>query len=453
MPPGANFFYLTSESTCAENSVPSDTVSPIKFSVSYSDVNCWDDKDGTISVVVDDYVNILQYQFLLDGVVNTNAFPLDTFFSGVSAGNHILTVDDITSGCVIDVPITISAPGYPLQALVSTSTNTCFGSDLAIAVGSSAGGTPGYSYEWFDSGMNSFSTNDTAFALSAVSYYLEVMDVNGCDTFTVVNVIEPQVPLTSSAQVFNVICKGDSTGMIVGDAAGSWAPYTYYWLDINGDTLQVSETHISTRDTLKDLLAGSYQLHIEDFEGCRLEYLFNVDEPSTALSIDSMKVISDIACYGDSVGIARMYVSGGDPVYSYLWDNGETGIIASALTSGYHTVSLTDDWGCEVIDSIFMPEGVLIESDLVVDTTVSCYDEQDGIASISSIGGATSSYTYFWSQGQTTVGVTSDVAFGLVLEDNKLTSVTFVCVLLSSFMQARRTEDAQKIRCFLVCLT
>ena len=175
----------------------------------------------------------------------------------------------------------------------------------------------------------------------------------------------------------------------------------------------MSETHISTRDTLKDLLAGSYQLHIEDFEGCTIEYLFNVSEPSAALSIDSMKVISDISCYGDSVGIARMYVSGGDPVYSYLWDNGETGIIASSLTSGYHTVSLIDDWGCEVVDSIFISEGILIESDLVVDTTVSCYDEYDGIASISSIGGASFSYTYFWSQGQTTIGVNSDVAFGL----------------------------------------
>ena len=49
--------------------------------------------------------------------------------------------------CHIEVPITISAPGFPLQALVSTSTNTCYASDLALAVGTSAGGTPGYTYE------------------------------------------------------------------------------------------------------------------------------------------------------------------------------------------------------------------------------------------------------------------------------------------------------------------
>ena len=129
-----------------------------------------------------------------------------------------------------------------------------------IAIGSAAGGTPGYTYEWFDSGYTSFSTNDTAFGLSAGTYYLEVMDANGCDTFTSVNIIAPQVPLSGSTQLFGVACKGDNTGMIVGDAAGSWAPYQYHWLDMNGDTLQSSAPNISTRDTLRDLYAGNYIL-------------------------------------------------------------------------------------------------------------------------------------------------------------------------------------------------
>ena len=405
------FCYVTTASPCTET-LTSDTLAPISFTVNSTDASCWDGNDGLITVGVDDYVNVLQYNFLLNGVLNTNAFPLDTVFYDLPTGTYEVTVSD-NAFCQISVPIFIEAPGFPLQSLVAHSTNTCYDSDLAIAVGSAAGGTPGYSYEWFDSGMNSFSTNDTAFNLSAGSYYLEVMDANGCDTFTTVNVIAPQVPLSASPQVFNVVCKGDSTGMIVGDASGSWGPYTYYWLDLNGDTLQTSDTHISNRDTLFNLSAGTYYLYIEDYEGCVEEYTLNVDEPLEALSIDSMNVISPIACYGDSVGIARLYASGGDPVYSYLWDNGETGIIASSLTSGYHSVLLTDDWGCEVMDSIFVPENTLIESSLLADTTVSCYGLSDGVASISSFGGSSSVYTYFWSTGQQTVGVNSDVAVGL----------------------------------------
>jgi hypothetical protein len=252
--------------------------------------------------------------------------------------------------------------------------------------------------------------------LSAGSYYLEVTDTNGCDTFTVVNVIEPQFALQGSPQIFGVVCKGDSTGMLVGDAGGGWGPYAYYWLDAQGDTLdsRFSGVNTGSRDTLFGLFSGTYQLHIYDIRGCFVDYVLNVPEPSIALSIDSLVLIESIACYSDSVGKAILYASGGQPNYAYLWDNGETSTVADGLTSGYHSVVLSDDWGCEVLDSIYIPEHSLIESDLTTVQDVSCYGLSDGIATISSAGGYSSLYTYFWSQGQQTVGVNTDIATGLL---------------------------------------
>ena len=410
--PGTYIVQATSGiSTAVDTIIVTQVQNPISISLNPTHVNCYAGNDGQISV--DAVGGLLPYQYYINGVLNSNAFPYDSLFSDLYGGSYIISVID-ANNCLNRDTVMINSPLYPLQALAASKVVVCYNSTDGFCVGSAAGGTPGYTYEWFDSGMNSFSTNDTAFSLSAGSYFLEVMDANGCDTFTTVNVMEPQVPLTASPQVFNVSCKGESTGMIVGDAAGSWGPYTYYWLNMQGDTIQQSDTHISSRDTLFGLSAGSYYLSVEDYEGCIVEYVLNVDEPLFALSIDSMNVISPVACYGDSVGIARLYASGGDPLYSYMWDNGETGIIATSLTSGYHSVTLTDDWGCEVIDSIFVPENSLIESDLVVDTTVSCYGLSDGVASISSIGGASSVYTYFWSTGQQTVGVNSDIAVGLL---------------------------------------
>jgi len=132
------------------------------------------------------------------------------------------------------------------------------------------------------------------------------------------------------------------------------------------------------------------------------------------LSIDSLVLVESIACYSDSVGKAILYASGGQVNYAYLWDNGETTTIADGLTSGYHSVALSDDWGCEVLDSIYIPENSLIESDLTSVQNVSCYGDTNGIASISSVGGFSSVYTYFWSQGQQTVGVNSDIADSLL---------------------------------------
>jgi hypothetical protein len=166
---------------------------------------------------------------------------------------------------------------------------------------------------------------------------------------------------------------------------------------------------VSERDTLFNLLAGDYVLKIFDAQGCEVEYVLNVPEPSVALAIDSMILIDDIACYGDSVGRAMLSVSGGQPNYYYEWDNGETTLVAQELTSGWHSVLLTDDWGCKLVDSVFIPENSLIVSDLVVDTTVSCYGFSDGQASISTVGGSSFLYTYYWSTSQTTSDTAADM--------------------------------------------
>ena len=42
---------------------------------------------------------------------------------------------------------------------------------------------------------------------------------------------------------------------------------------------------------------------------------------------------------------------------------------------------------------------------------MSCYGESDGIASVSSVGGSSLLYTYFWSTGQQTIDVNADTAY------------------------------------------
>ena len=90
----------------------------------------------------------------------------------------------------------------------------------------------------------------------------------------------------------------------------------------SGDTLRYTGLMMG-RDTLRDLPAGSYRLHIYDSQECFEDYILTVGEPAANLTIDSLLTVSDIACHGDSVGSARMYVSGGMPNYSYLWESGE----------------------------------------------------------------------------------------------------------------------------------
>ena len=393
IPAGYQFFYMTQESACADNSVESDTIAPIEFAISHTDVSCWDDSDGQITVEVLSTM-LSPFSYYINGVLNPNPMPYDTVFDDLSIGVYSITVSD-NGSCQITQDISITAPGSPLQSIVTDSMNICAGASDGLAIGSGAGGTPPYSYEWFDNNFVSFSLNDTAFNLSAGSYYLEVTDANGCDTFSTVQVIAPQTALSGSPQVFGVACRGESTGMIVADATGSWAPYRYFWIDNLGDTIQ-STGYMIGRDTLDNLSAGVYNLHVYDAQDCFVSYGLSVGEPATNLSIDSISVVQTIACYGDSDGSARMYVSGGMPNYTYLWDSGETGLIAQNLSSGYRHVSLTDDWGCMVHDSIYISENPEIQPTVSLVQTVSCYADADGIVSVSSVGGV-GSHIFFWS--------------------------------------------------------
>ncbi len=338
-------------------------------------VSCFEGNDGYIAVYADS--GYPPYQFFIDGVLNANPPPYDTaFFDNLTEGTYILSVLD-TVNCMMRDTVTITDPDYPLQALAASKTTTCYGQANGTAVVQGAGGTPPYTYNWYNSAQISFSNNDSVTGLFAGTYFAEVTDANGCDTFATINVIQPQTPITATVQIMDVACKGDSSGYIVATAGGSYAPYSYYWLG-GADTLRSASPPITTtRDSLNNLPTGSYELHVYDAWGCMESYSNVVSEPTNPLA-DTLIKIQDIDCFGDSTGRVQLIVSGGIVNYTYLWDNGETAIVASNLTAGLHTVWITDDWGCTIEDTITINENPLIENSITIIQNVSCYGGSDG---------------------------------------------------------------------------
>ena len=97
-------------------------------------------------------------------------------FTALSSGTYSITVSD-NAYCQITVPIDITAPGFPLQFLIEDTVNTCFGQNTANAAVTGAGGTPPYSYEWFNFGDTvAISSQNTVDSLSTGSYFVEIMD-------------------------------------------------------------------------------------------------------------------------------------------------------------------------------------------------------------------------------------------------------------------------------------
>jgi hypothetical protein len=400
------------------------TVTVLQTGVSYSvstnieHVSCYGYTDGRLAVHMNGSP-IASYSIYLDGVLNTN--PVDSVFLNVSPGYHVLTVVDDNS-CMVRDTIFVKMPSSPLQVIASTKATLCHQDSLGQLIAVGAGGTPVYSYEWFNSlaGPNSqvLSTDDTITNLPSGIYFVRIIDANGCDTSAVAQIISPQTALFSTHEVSPVICKGDSSGYIVGDAGGGYPPYIYTWTtSLNGDTISQSFA-VSNTDTIFNLpasnIAGAYLLDIVDQRGCTsTQSSILINEPLSPLSIDTLMLVDSIDCYGDNNGKAIAYVSGGTTPLTYLWDNGEINTLAHYLTAGYRMFTLTDNRGCEVIDSIFIPESPEIISTLVIDSTVNCYGDTNAIVSVSTIGGY-AQYTYTWSHNPsvTSTGIV-DTAFNL----------------------------------------
>jgi len=414
IPLGTQFYYMTLESLCASTSASSDTITPIQLDISSTNVNCWDDSDGRIAINMLSNV-ITPFTYILDGIPNPLPFPSDSVFSGLSTGTYSVTITDSAS-CYINEQITITAPNSPLQALTTGDVGLCHSDSTSISVAHAIGGTGPYNYLWYSSvgGLPStiISYTDTAFGLSSGIYFAEVTDANGCDTVSSVQVLSANTALFSTTQVGQVICKGDYSGYLIADAGGGFAPYTYIWSTSLSGVIQNSSSAYNT-DTLDNLSSGVYLLDIVDHFGCTVSQAsYTVNEPIQPLVLDTVYLIDSIACFGDNDGRALGVKSGGDPSYTYLWDNGESTLLANHLTSGYHTLSVMDDRGCEVLDSIYIPESSEILSSLVIEESISCYGSTNGVASVSTVGGYPL-YLYSWSNNQPLGTGIVDTAFSL----------------------------------------
>ncbi len=399
--PSASTMYsltITTQNGCTlTDSVLVDyNVGVLSYTISAQNVSCWDGHDGQIAVYPSG--GNPPYSYYINGNLNPNPPPYDSLFINLPIGTYNITVID-GNNCFDTGPLTLVGPGYPLQVITSDSVAICYGDSNGVANAWGAGGTPPYSFDWFNAGQVSFSTNDSVTDLHAGSYFVEITDALGCDTFTTINVVQPQTPLMASIQIMDVACKGDSTGYIVATAGGSYAPYSYYWLS-GPDTLQAASHPVNiTRDSLKNLPTGSYELHIYDNAGCFESYSNVVSEPSTALT-STLNKINDVDCYGDSTGAVQVIVNGGVPAYSFIWDDVVSSPIVSNFAAGLHTVYVIDDWGCIIEDTITIYENPLIEDSIIIIQNVSCHGGNDGAVSITSTGGV-GSHSYDWSNGHT----------------------------------------------------
>lgn len=295
--------------------------------------------------------------------------------TNLTAGNHSVTVTDVTTMCsgvgTINIP---TAPPLTVTAVVNSNANCTVGGS---ATATASGGTPPYTYKWDNGQLTATATN-----LGAGPHTVTATDAAGCIATTTITIGQGQGPTVTAVVTANATCTagGSATATATGGAGG----YVYLWS--NGQSTA----------TATNLAPGTHMVTVTDAGGCSASASVSVTQPN-APSVTAAAT-GNANCNGGG-GVATASPSGGTPPYTYAWSNGQTNAIATNLGAGVYTVTVTDAAGCKGTASVSIaspfPPAVVITAS----SNANC--NQPGSATVMASGGA-GSYTYHWDNNENT---------------------------------------------------
>jgi gliding motility-associated-like protein len=321
--------------------------------------------------------------------------------------NYNLIVTD-ANGCFDNDQVTVVVNNPTLQAEAGNNVAFCAGAAVSITLGgtpTAQGTTPPYTYVWSSNpaGFSSVSPNPTVSPTESTTYYVDVIDANGCSAFDSVRITINPRPIVS-AGVSDTICVGASVSLGGQPTAsgGTGSTYTYNWtptLFLSSPT--VSNPIATPSGTL------TWQVTATDSLGCSnsSNVTIRVNQNPVANGGGPFNVVS---CPDACVIIGGVpTATGGTAPYLYAWAPAgglnNTGLanpaacnLAQSIT---YSVTVTDINGCT--SSASSPVNVTV-STLTADAGAdkSICAGQSGCVSIggtSAVSGGTGPYLIDWS--------------------------------------------------------
>ncbi|MBI4932201.1 MAG: PKD domain-containing protein [Bacteroidetes bacterium] len=293
--------------------------------------------------------------------------------TGLSAGNYTVTITD-GNGCTATGTVTVASTASGTANISSSANVTCNGANNGNATATMTGGTPNYTYAW-----NNGQTTSTATSLPPGNYTCTITDANGCTATTTVSITQPAA-LSASVTTTNSICTA-SNGTASVSASGGTGAYTYLW-NPSGQT----------SPTATGLSSGTYSVTVTDANGCT--FVLSATVNSTGGGTASILSSNNVLCNGGNTGNATATMTGGTPNYTFVWSNGQTTSVATGLSFGNYTVTVTDANGCSSVTTVSISQPTALSA-VPSQTNVTCNGGNTGSASVNMSGG-TPAYTYAW---------------------------------------------------------
>ncbi|MFK8036730.1 MAG: gliding motility-associated C-terminal domain-containing protein [Crocinitomicaceae bacterium] len=406
--PNINYVVLVTDGNgCEEkDSVTLNDVPLYDITTTLVDVTCFGDSDGSISLTVNAGGSGVPYSFNWISLGGSTFVGQGTSnISGLSAGDYSVTIAD---GLLCDTVLNFTVSGPP-QLIVNTTDViqiSCFGVCDGMISALPSGGSPNYLFEWIDNLTLAVISNDSVVEnLCEGDYYLRVTDANGCkDSSAIISIIEP-TPISVTTGVTDISCNGICDGTASVSALGGTPNYSYLWMNT------VTNVNVGSSDNISGLCPGEYSIVVTDATGC--------------LSIADTVEVLDVLVFD-------MTISGTDPTCINVCDGGITGVATngvapfiwnavpnsgqgtvnstySSLCPGFYNISVIDNNGCQVSDTVTLkePNGYDIT---VAQADLLCFGDDNGsISTVVNSGGNNGPYSFSWLPGGLTGAGTNTV--------------------------------------------
>ncbi len=324
---------------------------------------------------------------LATAVVNGGTPPYNYYWSNGQSGQTISNPANGTLSVTVTDAAYANANGSTTVAIpaaivltVTGAADPCLpGGNYLTAIVS--GGTSPYNYVWTNG-----SSAPTASNLTTAGYhFVTVTDSHGCIKVGGASYSPPvQIEAVSHPSKCGATCDGSVEAKILTGTG----PFGYAW---NAGSQPFSQQQAPAPE-------GVYTVTVTDGTGCTdVETVFHDDpEPFT------ITFFSSNPC-GSPTNVTAN-VTGNTPPYTYEWPNGQGGQTGYGIQNGTWVFKVYDSQGCAK-EATFS----VAASSLQVNTTATqslCAGQGGGTATVNPTGGS-GTYTYMWSNGQTTPTATN----------------------------------------------
>ncbi len=303
----------------------------------------------------------------------------DSALLNIGAGTYHVTITD-GHNCIATGSTIIS---NSLSLVVNKTLNniSCFGSSNGTAAVNVLSGTPPYHYLW-----NNGDTTTTINNLAPGNYTISIFDSVNCTSFDTVAITQPTI-LFVAVDTAQSDCNGGTATAV---PSGGTSGYKYNWFNN------------STASSISGLSTGNYSITVLDANSCSASTTFNVIAiPPISLAATE----TNVSCFGEQNGNAKIIATGGHAPYSYSWNTGALVDSVSGLAAGNYSVTITDNHNCTTSTNLFLSQPDEIQ--IATSSTDAIENQNNGTATVDNVYNAVSPYSYAWSNGDTTQTITN----------------------------------------------